>query len=416
LLLEKAAEMEMEELLEELEGLEFKQLTPPRRATCPTCPTCRTGNAEPTPAPAPATLPDDLSRFCSNVSSYGGSPANFTISEAGIYYQQTASQGWVTLTVQVAACSADANLCTSCNTTAPCKLESTPGVWCPAVNPEPLKIVQSVAFTALSESDWAGATKVVFEAGYGAVLYIYNTVTGKWIKNAAVTSTASAARRAGITVEYTATVPAEAAVTAKAQSEALAAPGGAALMVAAVTSAKTALVNSGAVTAADASSVTLPTEASIGSVSAASIEVTPTAAPTTAPTQSGCVVLVAGTPWTTPSDGTFTYSSDGKVIDVPAKSDSEGAFDGVWCPNVAVSSSSGGGMMIIIVIVVGALCCVGVVGGALYYFMSQKGETTVQAKQSNIGVEMKQNEPPPGAVYMKNGVWLDANNQPVTQV
>ena len=139
-------------------GLEFKQWTPPRRATCTTCPTCRTGNAEPTPAPA--TLPDDLSRFCSNASSYGGSPANFTISEAGIYYQQTASQGWVTLTVQVAACSADANLCKSCNTTAPCKLESIPGVWCPAVNPEPLKIVQSVAFTALSESDWAGATKV----------------------------------------------------------------------------------------------------------------------------------------------------------------------------------------------------------------------------------------------------------------
>lgn len=209
-----------------------------------------------------------------------------------------------------------------------------------------------------------GDLKLVYETGYGIVINIYLTATG-WKAGCMVTSTvkASSSRRAATEITFSAQVSATEAKVAQTASSSVTKAG----FVSAVTSADTTLRANGNIT----TQVKLVTVADISNI-ATPKTVDVTAAPTPAPS--------------------------------------------------SASSSKGGGsvVIIIVVVVVIVLLCACGVGG--YFYFRGGGEETVAVKGDHIGVEMSgvlevkdatAGAPPPGAVYMKNGVWMDKDNKPV---
>lgn len=78
------------------------------------------------------------------------------------------------------------------------------------------------------------------------------------------------------------------------------------------------------------------------------------------------------------------------------------------------SSSGGGALLIIILCVVGGVVVVGAIGGAVY-MMQNKGDSG-DGGGGTVAVKMEVNAdetPPPGGVYMKNGMWMDEDGKPV---
>jgi len=90
-----------------------------------------------------------------------------------------------------------------------------------------------------------------------------------------------------------------------------------------------------------------------------------------------------------------------------------------WCDQWADAVNAAGkaiGTMILIIII--SIVVVSILGGigCWYCCCRNKGEQTVVVQGGQAGVPMAApvtQAQPPGAVYMKNGVWLDKNDQPV---
>jgi len=231
---------------------------------------------------------------------------------------------------------------------------------------KPIKISQVLTINVanFSVADWKGDMKLTYETGYGIKLGIYNVArrAAGWKQGCAVTSTVAAARRGKFKITFIATVSAKEAVAAQASAQTMTT----ASLIAAVQQAAVTLKASGEIT----TDPKIFTPAEMEGLSIPTVAVAPTAAPTMAP--------------------------------------------------VATASSSGDGSAVIIIVVVCVIVCViAGVGGAFYYLHNKpQQESTVAVKGANIGVELDvaaSNAPPPGAVYMKNGQWLDKNDKPVGQ-
>jgi hypothetical protein len=222
--------------------------------------------------------------------------------------------------------------------------------------------VLTINVANFSIADWKGDKKKTYETGYGIKLGIYTTArrAAGWKPGCSVSSSVLAARRGKFEITFVAIVSAAEAVVAQASAQAMTP----ATLIAAVQQAAATLKASGEITTDP--KIFSPTE--MESLSKPTIAVAPTAAPTAAP--------------------------------------------------VTTSSSADGSAVIIIVVVCVIVCVIAGVGGAFYYFHNRPQQDTVAVKGANIGVEMDvaaSNAPPPGAVYMKNGQWLDKNDKPVGQ-
>merc|ERR1711907_606952 len=75
------------------------------------------------------------------------------------------------------------------------------------VNPPPQtsKIQQEIAYSHLSVTTYTGAVKATYETGYGVAIGIYDKKTG-YKQGCSVSSTATAGRRSGVKVKYSAVV------------------------------------------------------------------------------------------------------------------------------------------------------------------------------------------------------------------
>lgn len=117
------------------------------------------------------------------------------------------------------------------------------------------KIVQEVSFTKIAAADWKGDVKAVYETGYGISLAIYDTAAKKYKTGCSVSSQATAARRAGVKVAFTASVENSLASAATISSKALASNPG--TLVAAVQTAITTLGKASTVTAPSVADVSV---------------------------------------------------------------------------------------------------------------------------------------------------------------
>jgi hypothetical protein len=160
----------------------------------------------------------------------------------------------------------------------PAGSSSTPGGDM-GTKPAEAKLVHRMTFTHLGVNDWIDDTVTVYNIGYGISIKIYTTASG-YKAGCSVTSTATAARRAGLAVKFEATMPAAEAANAHAAAKTISAT----TMAGNIASANTHLKNSGAITG----TVKVPTKDDISSITPPSITGTsaPTAAPTAAKTAS----------------------------------------------------------------------------------------------------------------------------------
>jgi hypothetical protein len=226
-------------------------------------------------------------------------------------------------------------------------------------------------------SEYDGDMKMAYETGYGVKLKIFVIPPGIW-KGGSVSSEINAARRGRFQITFTARVRGHFAATARAEAKSATA----ASLMAAVQQAATYLKDGGSIT----TTVRIFTPAETESLSQPTISAVPTSAPTAAPAE----------------DSSSSGGGPGAVVIVVI----------VVC------------LLVFIALVVGTFCCLEKLKDCcldkLKDFLccrccgSSSKEETVAVKSSEIGIEMEQgNAPPPGAVYMKNGVWLDKNDKPV---
>jgi hypothetical protein len=130
-------------------------------------------------------------------------------------------------------------------------------------------ITHEVTFKTLDPNTYTGDVKSTFETGYGISIETYDTAAKAYKKGNKVESSATAARRAGAKVTFKASVTAAHATKAQSLAKALAA----AALTSAISSAKNVL----------GTTVTVPSAADV-TIAAPTIAVTPTSAPTAAPT------------------------------------------------------------------------------------------------------------------------------------
>jgi hypothetical protein len=220
------------------------------------------------------------------------------------------------------------------------------------------EIAQTITFSnalAASAGAWAGDIKNTYEVGWAISIGIYDEAATTYQTGCSVTSEVSARR--GVSVIFKANVPEAQAQEAKIASANL----GSASLANNIERANTVLGTTVTVpTAADIEQIAVPTMTTVG------------AAPS-------------------------TESSS---------------------PNVGM----------IIGIVFGVLALLGIVAGGVWWYMNNANNSEGKDSKDTVIVEMDkpdnnsteqndstdQNPPPPGGSYMKNGVWMDNDGNPIT--
>jgi len=226
-----------------------------------------------------------------------------------------------------------------------------------------ITVSQAITVTSVTLSSYAGDVKLVYEGAYALSIGIWDTTTNKYKTGCNVTSNATAVRRAGVKIAFVATVNAANAYTAQTLSASSTVKSS---LVSAVSTVNTAL----------AKSVTAP--------SAAAITV---AAPTAMN-----------------NDGSGPAPSPGSPSPSPT-------------PSSSSSDDSSSTMLIIIiaaaVVVVGAAVACYVMAGGKESATEKMVITAPPSMGEEHALTVEKEAAPPGAVYMKNGVWLDADGNPV---
>jgi hypothetical protein len=236
--------------------------------------------------------------------------------------------------------------------TVSCSVSSTP-----APTPAPVRLTQTITVTSIASADDYNSNpdvKAVYEAGYAKGLGILETLDPvTYYAGCSVESSAVSVRRA-VTLSFT-------AIVASAQAEE-------------ASTAATAL-------AASPATFVENVQAAYDVMSA-----------------SGAITTVVAIP--AASDVTVAAPTVIEITQAPTAS----------------SSSSSDNTVIIVVAVVGGLVLLGAVGAGAFFMSKGGGDGKGAAAArpvTSTELPAMGDQPPPGATYMKNGVWMDAEGKPV---
>jgi hypothetical protein len=159
----------------------------------------------------------------------------------------------------------------------------------PPPPPPPTKITQAVTFTHISSPAlWVEPLSLIYDVAYAMTLGIYSKDDNKYLKGGKCTSTAAAARRAGVKVTFVATVPHAQKDTATAAANKMTTDVSA--FITNIAEAQTSLKNKGAIPAN--TNIAIPTAAQVSAAAPVITTVAPPPPPSDSSNSSALVLII----------------------------------------------------------------------------------------------------------------------------